>query len=337
MWFGKRTVLGLDLGEYSLKCASVEPETGRVRALHEAVLFPERQNRTEVLEPALLEDRVRTALAECRRHCTPWSRHQVVSLPARAGACGYQEFPPLSGPEMSLAVPSKVSKLIPFPLSEVSISHVPIPLARPAEGQGGIFYVAVQKGPLQQLMDLLRKLGLRVRRAELPPLSLAREFHRNHPELSDSFHLLVNLGFRNSTLTVVRGGYPYHARGAALGSADFTYALQMGAQSTWEQAEASKRAYDHRRREPAMEPFLHRWMEEVRKTLVQAERRFSEESCRVRGVFLSGGEARTAGLAERLSETLKLPVQVDSWAALQGPANSSPETFKVAVGLALGD
>lgn len=334
--FGRKTATGIDLGEHAVKCATLEPETGRLRGAHAVELMPERERRTDALDSSALDVRLRTALGDCQRQCAPWSKAVVAALPARAGQCGYLDLPALTERELDLAVPSKISKLIPFPLTEVSVSHMVVPLVRPGADRTGVVYVSVQKGPLQQLTDLFGRLGLRVRRAELPAVPLAREFHRNHPEEAGSFTALVNAGFRNSLVAIVRGGFPYLSRSFALGGADFTYAFQMGAQSTWSRAEAYKGDYDFRRREPAIEPFLVRWMDEVRKTVVQFERRFTAEEVRVARVALSGGDAHRVGLAERLAEHLEIAVEADGWAGLQGPAEA-PGRFKIAVGLALGD
>ena len=335
--FGQRTVLGFDLGEYSLRCASVEPETGRVRGLHSVDLVPGRESKTDELDPASLEKRLRAVLPECQQKCTPWQKNVAVVLPPRSGACGYQEFPGLSDKELDLAVPSKVSKLIPFPLPEVAVSYRSVPMLHPKERQRGVLYVAVQKSVLLQVTGLLQRLGLKVSRAELPAVPLAREFHRNQPDQAEDLVALVHAGFRSSVVAVVRGGIPYHSRTFSMGGVDFTYAFQMGSQSTWPEAEAYKHAYDWNRREPSIEPFLTRWMEEVRKTVTQFERRFSSEEARVARVVLSGGDSVGPGLVERLAEHLKLPVEGGSWNALQAPHPVAPGRYKIAVGLALAD
>ncbi len=335
--FGKKAVTGLDLGEHSLKCATVEPETARIRGLAAATLMPERQLRADFLDAAALEARLKAALPDCRKRCSPFQKSVVLSLPARAGACGYLELPSLTDQELALAVPSKVSKLIPFPLSEVSVSHLAVPMIRPGAEGRGVLYVSVQNAALQQWTELLERAGLRIHRAELPAITLAREFQRNHPEESQDFVALVNVGFRSTSVAVARGGFPYLARSFSAGGADFTYAFQMGSQSTWERAEAYKRTYDFRQRETAVEPFLARWMDEVAKTLAGFARRFNAEDLHVRRAILSGGEAAGLGLAERLAEHLDLPVEVDGWATLRGPEGAAPGLFKIAVGLALED
>jgi len=335
--FGKKAVTALDLGEHGLKCATVEPETARIRGLVSIPLMPERQLRAEFLDAEALQARLRAALPDCRKRCAPFQKSVVLSLPPRAGSCGYLELPPLTDHELALAVPSKVSKLIPFPLADVSVSHMVVPRIHP-EGEGrGVVYVSVQNAALRPWMDLLEPVGLRVLRAELPAISLAREFRRNHPDQDGDFVALVNLGFRSTTVALARGGFPYLARSFSVGGADFTYAFQMGSQSTWERAEAYKRGYDFSARETAIEPFLVRWMDEVAKTLTQFERRFNAEGLRVGRALLSGGEAAGRGLAERLAEHLGLPVEVDGWATLRGPEDAPPGLFKVAVGLALED
>jgi len=148
------------------------------------------------------------------------------------------------------------------------------------------------------------------------------------------------VGSRLTTVVVTLEGHPYFARDFALAGSHFTYALQMGAQSSWQEAEQHKLHLDATDREVSLEPALTRWLDQVRRVLEACTRSLPELRPQVQRVFLMGGSAAMKGLAARLEETLKTPVTVETWVDLSPPQNQPKAQlarFTTALGLALAD
>ena len=155
---------------------------------------------------------------------------------------------------------------------------------------------------------------------------------------SGKFVGLLNVGFRRSHLIMVRDGLPYYVRDFAMGGRDFTYALQMGDQVTWEEAERRKLTHDSLLVHPSIEPFLGKFAREVARALAYFRQQFASEELTVERLFLSGGTSRLKGFDQYLTNAVGIPTQVDDAIGLSWlPQSDKKEAgcYKVAIGLAL--
>lgn len=284
MFFGKKASVGLDLGSHSVKCA-----TYGKKGLEGCVAAPS-------VEELKLSGSV------------------VATIPGHGTIGRYLEFPALSAKELAVAGPAQAWQFIPYPQDQTNLSFLQVP---PLGGdkKTALFFVADQKERVESGQALLK--GLKIQRMEVPVLALARQFAAEHP--SDSFQALVHCGHTLTHVLVMKGKHPYYYREIRLAGKDFTYAFQQANQSSWEEAEAYKHGVDALAREVGGEPFLQRWLKEVKRSLAGSQIEVSK-------VFLSGGSAAWKGLRERLAEDLELPVEVDE-----------PALYKVAAGLVRED
>jgi len=336
--FFKRLKVGVDIGASTLKCAAVEGN-GKIRALWRQPIMPERTSRDQVWPEEEINRRMISLFKSCPKEIPLLSHPVDTAIEGEGIIYRYQEIPQLSKKEMDIAVPSRAIKYIPFPLDQVNISYMPVPPLNSDEKTNAVFWVAARKELVDKISDSARKWGLQIAQLETPPLALTREFARNHPHLpKENFYALLNVGYGWTQIVVVRNGYPYFAREIPIAGKDFTYAFQMGTQSTWAQAEKYKLGYDVRKRESQVESFLLRWLGEVRKSVFYFTDQISEEKLEIKQIYLSGGSAPWEGLSQRLSEFLSLPVEVDSWDQLTNESEKSTAyLFKTAIGLAFRD
>jgi type IV pilus assembly protein PilM len=343
---GSKISCGLDIGSDAIKWASVDVESARILELQSAELMSGRSSRADDLEitddgPRSLTTRLRDVLADFSRSAAQWSRSVTTAIAARETNCGYVELPALNAKELEVAVPARVAALIPFALDDVQLSYVPVAPLDPAVKGSAVIYAAVLKKVLDPYTQALKSSGLDIRRVEVAPIALARELAFNRPAEKDRLLGIVHVGFRWTHFIVARAGNPYYSRQIPLGGRDFTYAFQQGSQQTWQDSEQAKRshqAYAHEH-EPAIEPFLVRWMDEIKRSLADFRKRHPRAPEGPARLYLSGGSALWRGLEARLAEHLQLMVLLDKWEALSAsPAAvraGSPLLFKTAVGLAL--
>lgn len=336
--FGTRYQAAVDLGEESLRYAVVDPRSGTVAAAWSGLLLPARASAKESLQGAELEDRVRALVADLARTVRPFHRTVAAVVQGADTFCGYLELPPLKDAELRTAVPGAAARLLPFPLDEVVLTYVGVKPYDPAARKSSVFYLAVRQEHAARVRDVLEKVGLHPTSFTVPALALAREAAVNRPEQKGGFVALVDVGYTLTQVVVARDGQPYFFRDFRLAGADFTYALQMAAQSSWAEAEAAKRAYDATHRHPSIESYMIRWLEEVERSLGSFRAPGSGEPVQVERVYLSGGSAALRNLPARLAEHLGLPVEVDGWSRVRMAGRSSEEpsaAFKLVVGAAL--
>lgn len=284
MFFGRKASVALDLGSHTVKTAS-QGKKG-LEGLASA--------------PSVEELKIHGSV--------------IATIPGHGTIGRYLEFPVLSAKELAVAGPAQAWQFIPYPQDATNLSFLQVP-ALGGDKKTALFFVADQKERVESGQALLK--GLKVQRMEVPVLALAREFAAEH--LSDTFQALVHCGHTLTHVLVMKGKHPYYYREIRLAGKDFTYAFQQANQSSWEEAEAYKHGTDALAREVGVEPFLQRWLKEVKRSLSASE-------ITVEKVFLSGGSAAWKGLRERLAEDLARPVVVDE-----------PALYKVAAGLVRED
>ncbi|GMU52354.1 MAG: hypothetical protein AMXMBFR33_15000 [Candidatus Xenobia bacterium] len=336
MFWTKKPRIGLDLGSYALKCCVLDSKRQSCSIWSE-VLLPNRESREDRLEGEELQSRVQAILKVCEQRSSHWSRHVNLSLEDPGCVGGYLALPPLAPQELQTAIPSAIAKQIPYPLSEVELFNMRVPVLK-GKGGTGIFFVAVPRGPMQARVALLTSLGLEVKSAEPALLALIRALVRNHGDLTEPMAVVV-AGHSLTSVFVLLQGVPYFARDFRLGGADFTYAFQMAVQVSWQRAEELKHKSDLRQeRSYHLEPFLVRWMDEVKRSLDQARKQ--DEALAVGRLLLTGGTAAFMGLESRLQEHLGLPVSTDAWnrvrhSSIAAEVDDSLVHYDLALGLAL--
>lgn len=280
MFFGKKSSVGLDLGSHSVKTASYGKKG---------------------LEGCASASSV---------GALKLTGNVVATIPGHGTIGRYLEFPVLSAKELAVAGPAQAWQFIPYEQDQTNLSFLQVP-PMGGDKKTALFFVADQKERVAEGQALLK--GLKVQRMEVPVLALAREFAAEHP--SEEFQALVHCGHQLTHVLIMKGRHPYYYREIRLAGKDFTYAFQQANQSTWEEAEAYKHGTDAMDREVGVEPFLQRWLKEVKRSLAGSQ-------IAVARVFVSGGSAAWKGLRERLASEVELEVITDE-----------PALYKVAAGL----
>lgn len=336
--FGTRYQAAVDLGDENLRYAVVDARAGLVAAAWSRPLLPERASAREGLDASSLPARIRELVQAMSRSVKPFQRSVNAIVQGADTFCGYLELPLLKDSELRTAVPGAAARLLPFPLEEVVLTYVGVKPFDPAERKSTVFYVAVRQEQVAGIRNAFESAGLQPTRFLVPALALAQEAAANRPEDKGRFVALVHAGFRLTQVVVARDGQPYFFRDFRIAGADFTYALQMAAQSSWAAAEAAKRGYDASSRNPSIESYLLRWLEEVERSLASFRHPGSSERVAVDRIYLSGGSAAMRNLAVRLAEHMDQPVEVDGWHRVRmgGPPVDEPAgAFKMVVGAAL--
>lgn len=337
--FEKKPVMGLDIGQYSIKLSVIEPDNKTIYNLWKREILPDRISYDQSLKGKELEIRLLEILKDYKKKNTGGFRSVSASIQGENTFCGYIEFPHMSNKELEFAVPSVAHKYIPFPLEQVGLFYVPVPHVHKDKKKSAVFFVAAQKKSVKELDSILTNANIKISGLEVPVFPLVRNFSANHKPADEQFYALVHTGFRLTHIIIVKDGFPYYAREFSLAGRDFTYAFQMGFQNSWDSAEKYKLNYDANSREIHIEPFLTRWLDEVKKSLDFFTKQFKDVSPVINKLYLSGGTSLLKGLDLRLSEYINIPVTIDSIEQLKWKSEGNPplnfNTFNIATGLGL--
>ncbi|MHC9542123.1 MAG: pilus assembly protein PilM [Vulcanimicrobiota bacterium] len=335
--FAKKIHIGLDIGHYSVKAAVTGPNKRDIIDLAEAEITPERTLLDEKSTDEQVTEAIRRVCAQYTDKGSKFNPTLVCALQGEGAVCKYLEIPKLDRSKQELAIQSAVIKNISFPLEEAFMTHFPVPTLSNKDN-AGIFFFAIRKSSTARLQELISTLNIKIDRFEPPATSLIKGFNLNHDNAADQCTAIVHVGSSHTLIIILRNGSPYYVREFATAGRDFTYAFQMGAQSTWKRAEEYKYAYDATKKEIPIEPVLTRWVDQIKKTLSAFTRLEKSAAVAVDGVYLTGGSSNMKGLDRRLSEVLNLPVTVETWGKIKagGDLGRRPcGAFTVALGMIL--
>ncbi|MDQ7825262.1 MAG: pilus assembly protein PilM [Candidatus Eremiobacteraeota bacterium] len=340
--FGKKVTAGLDIGQDSVKCATSLSDKYLVRDMRLCATMADRQTRDQLASREELIRCVNELVKVCQKEVPGFGKHVSASVQGSGSVARYLELPLLKPKELSVAVNSQASKYVPFPLKDMTLSFVNVPQLSTAKKKSAVFFIAEQNETLEELKAIMKATGLNLNRIETPVLSLSRLFALNHRFPKDEFFAIIHMGFRYSFFIVLRDRYPYFVRELSISGRDFTYALQMGGQCSWREAEETKLKYDVLAKETAIEPFITRWLDDVKRSIEFFVKQFPGENFDIKKIFITGGTAAMKNLDLRLSSFIALPVESDRWdrikrSGVQGEGSAEGDdgfsTFSVAMGL----
>lgn len=335
--FLKHHTLGLDLGQDSVKTAFVDAGRGVIENLMKCPVLVDRQSKEQMPERDHYAKCINELIKRSQKEKAGFKRSVAVSIPGGGSICGYLELPVLKPKELSVAVPSQAMKFIPHPMDKVTLSFIQVPQLSSGEKKSAVFFIAELNETLSYTKKLLAGCGLEINRIETYALALAREFGKDHGKTKERFFVLVNVGHKLTHVVILRDRYPYFAREFGIAGGEFTYAFQMGHQISWQEAESMKRSYDALTEDVSIEPFMTRWLNEVKKSITYFEKQFHIELGAIEKLILSGGTASMKNLDIRLARHTLIPVDVDAWEKLKSPLEGENHSciYNVAVGLAL--
>lgn len=338
--FRTRVHVGLDIGHHSVKAAILDPNKKMILELLETDLLPERASMEDGWDERRAIETVRTTLAPVLASGSKYKATLRAGFQSEAGIARFLDLPPMNREQVETALMSAAARLLTFPVQEATITSLPVPVPGKEGRTGGFFLLAAARKEVEDHQAFLGRCGLQVERLEFDSIPPLRALTANRGRFPGEFVALVLAGSRLTKVVVALEGHAYFARDFALAGNDFTYAFQMGAQSTWQEAEHHKFNCDAMAREVALEPALTRWLDQVRRTLEACTRSLPEVRPQVQRVFLMGGSAAMKGLDARLQEVLKTPVTVETWVDLR-PPQAQPKAqlgrFTTALGLALAE
>ena len=330
--FRKKVNVGLDIGSHSLQWAATD-NRGKDCEVWRATIHPGRTSKDDNLLGDPLKVRLKALLDQAEKENKLWSRTVVVGVQGQSVVCGYLELPQLKDDELEMAVLSNVSREVPFPVDSLEVVHLPVVSLR--AGRKAVFYSVWKRAAGQRLRQVCEFCDLKVKRIEATGIGLTRELFQNRALDPRRFYAIVNVGFELTQIIMVRAGYPYYLRDIPVGGRDITYAIQIGSQVSWAEAEEIKCSYPLYELIHSAGPLLSELSYELSRSIAYFRKRFAADE--VEAVYISGGSSLLKDFPDWLEEELKLPVRKESWQQIRARSSGSDSSLnKVSTGLALG-
>ena len=347
-------VWGIDIGKCSLKAlrCRVSPTDPRrlIAEAFDVVEYPTMLSQPEA-DPVAL---VRAALAEFTSRNLLAGDRVAVSAPGQAGLAKFIKLPPVEAKKIPDIVKYEAGQQIPFPLDQVVWDWQRLATGMEESGfvmDAEVALFAMKREQVAKALAPFQEAGIEVEILQMAPIALANMAMFDQlpdpatidPENPPASLVLVSIGV-DSTDLVVTNGLRIWQRSMPIGGSSFTKALVQDLKYTFPKAEKEKRnavrAADPRAVFKAMKPVFNQFASELQRSLNYFTG--TDRSAKIGKVLLLGNAAKLRGLSDFVAKQLQLDVhRLDSFAALEGPAVSSPVfresrmSFGTAYGLAL--
>ena len=301
---------GLDIGSYSVKLVTLQPGGSRCR-FAEAVI-PRGLANAEPPTPAILAGLIDDCMS--RTDQSPRSFRGIsVAVSGPDVIVKQISLPFMDEAEIPGALRYEARKHLPFDIESMVLDHQVLG-RNPTERKLDVLLATVSQARLDRVLAPLRELGVEAGIVDAAPLALANALAQATIKdvVDDSnVRLLLDVGHRDSWLTLHHQGHPLFTRRLEWGGARLTAAVASVLGGSIDRAEAWKADASASLANGGVEATAARTVveslgEEVRRSF--AFYRTIAELPDTFTVRLSGGSARLAGLAERLSEIVGVHV-----------------------------
>jgi type IV pilus assembly protein PilM len=282
--FGRKSILGLDIGSTMIKAAELRKQNGRVVMERAAVAAMP----AGAFSGGLILDL--PAMTACvRDFCKDQGlRTRQVAFAVEGDDVFLARVKLQKGSEENLRaqICQETARLAPFPISGASVDyHV---LDAPADsGWLDVLVVAAARAKIRRMQDLLRRAGKIPVLADSTACALANAFDFNYQPAPAEVTALVHLGPAMMTVCIVRGSVPLVAK-------DLPLALPHFTEEEWS---LTDRIAVHLER-------VFELMDDI-----ADEHPLEPRSSEIRRLVLSGGAAHLRGLNEVLQDRIQIPFE----------------------------
>ncbi len=340
-FYQDKPIFGLDVGFSSVKVMQLEHRKHGIQVLGYG---------TTRFEPGAIEDGVLVkpeiiakdvqALFRERLVGKINTRRVVLSIPAARTFTRTFKLPKLSSQDLAEAIRLETEEYTPLPIEDMYVDYS---VTNTTEKEQEVLVVAVPKKLVQSYVTLSNLLGLETVAVETTINGACRLFA--HTDINKTPTVLIDLGSQSSDITVYDDGIIVTS--TVVGGGDsFSEAIAKKLNVTHKEAHLIKTRYglgvSKKQKEiiESLDPTILQLTKEVKRMVRYYEER-SGIGRKIDQVVTMGGGANMPGLADQLTNALRLPVRIcDPWQEvefhkLQPPTTSEKSMYVTAFGMAL--
>ena len=337
VFFGSKTVLGVDLGTAGIKIAELSRIGGDRFELKNYGLLDFLAKESAGLK--ISDDIIISGLRDLVSRTKPSTKDAVSSISSFLTFSTVIELPYLSEKDLEKAIPFEARKYIPLPLQDVVLDWSIINVKEFQDHPNvDVFLAAVPKDEAERYKNIFNSAGLNLRALELENIALIRALMKE----AQAAAAIVNLGGRSSSILIVDKGFERVSRNYELGGFEMTKVLAGSLGVSFERAEELKKTEGlkgNKAFREAIIPLIDLIIFEVKKTAANYE---ESKKAKIGKVVLTGGQANMLGLKEYFAEKLGKEVligdpfeKISYNKAIEGIKNNLGSSLSVALGLAM--
>ncbi|MCA9330470.1 type IV pilus assembly protein PilM [Candidatus Saccharibacteria bacterium] len=341
LFYQDHPIFGLDVGFSSVKVMQIQKHGSSIAiSAYGSVPFePEAIQDGVIVDPEVIAREVKAFFKE-KLIGKVDTRRVVLSIPAAYSYIRRMSLPDVREQDIAEAVRLDTEEYVPLLPED---TYMDFEAYDRAEGKDAVT-VSASKTLVDSYVALADILGLETVAVETTINAACRLFAAS--DVNHTPSILIDLGSRSSDITVYDQGIIVTSTVPG-GGDSFSEAIAKILSITHKEAHLIKTRYglgvSKKQREitDALSPILQQLAKEVRRMARYYEERTNKDK-KIDQVVIMGGGANMPGLADWLTNTLRLPVRIcDPWQdvksvhKLQLPTNSEKSMYATAFGMAL--
>ncbi len=306
--------IGLDIGSSGVKMMELDhdPKEGvwRLRNFGMVALPPEAIVDGAVMNTNVIVDAIRELVArhkvKTRDVCTSVAGHSVIIKRIN--------LPLMTPDELEESIQWEAEQYIPFDINDVNIDVQILNEQGDEAGQMEVLLVAARKELVNEYVSIIQEAGLNPAVIDVDAFAVENMFELNYDLPRDTI-ALVNVGASNVNINVLREGVTAFTRDIGIGGRQFTEEIQRTLNISYEEAEAMKVGGNEQDASAVVPEEIETVLSGVADNLATEIHRsldfhLSSANTTLARIYLSGGAARTPGLARAIAQKTGTPIEI---------------------------
>jgi len=303
--FAKRPLLGIDLGQHTIKLLRLKLKNLQISTFGSYILPPEAMTEGEKRDEYLL-----TALDGLLRQLKIKHKEVALCLPSRSVIVKKIELPRMEKKEeITSAVFREAEQYIPYELEDVNINYQVVSEEAEKSDRMEVLLVSAKKEVINHQVALVNEVGLIPYVIDVENFALVNAYETCYGKTPGPL-AIIDVGASKINVVVVENNIPVFNREVPIGGIYLTKKIQANLNVDYEQAEKIKieGTSDKKLLSALKEVFVtvtQEWLQEITAALNFFE---SSAKTKINEIFLCGGSSRIEGFSEILERSLKKKV-----------------------------
>jgi len=307
--FGKKGVIGVDIGSSSIKVVELREGGKKAYQLMNFGIAPLPSDVVvdgTIMNTSLVAETLKSILGNLRLK----TKDAATSVAGTAVLIKKISLPTMTEAELEESIQWEAEQYI-TNINEVNIDfHILGPGTE--EGQMSVLLVGAKKEIINERVNVLVEAGLNPVVVDVDAFAIENSFEINYPA-PDPEHLvvLVNVGASVTNINIVKGSASLFTRDISVGGRVFSEEIQKSLRMSSDEAEAMKISLTPETVTPKIDKVLRMTSDNIANEIKKSQDFLGiGGEVKVAGIYLSGGASKTVGLKDVIAEKTGAPVEI---------------------------
>ncbi len=309
MLFGKRDIIGLDIGSSAIKLAEIkETRKGyQLKNIGEAIIPPEAIVNKIIINSGAVVEAVSLLIGNLGIK----TKDAAISISGHSVIIKKVSLPQMSQRELREAIPWEIEQYIPHSVNEVNYDFQILPGEGP-EGNMDVLIVAAKKDIANDYIAVANDAGLNPVVVDVDVYALENMYEVNY-STSNEIVALINIGASVTNINILKEGISIFARDINAGGKQFTEWIQKEFDLSYDEAEKLKYSLGLNASSPELDritlDFTDLICGEIKRTLDFFSTTMTSRET-VRKIILGGGSSKIPRIKETIQDKSGAEVEI---------------------------